>query len=220
MGMTGHSAVFLDSKISADAWREIESADDTAQESYQNTSTRTKFCTNILAWVPCQATSQLALDHFFAITYCVTPSHSTIRHFHREFWAHYEEDLEEPKKPDAMARVAEELCNNTAKVMTTPKTNVEWLNSFCGSQSRWEGLGVLFVIWGIASLLPDTHPLLLSLVPADMTKHSFALSMLECADACLIVCEELDPPGNLLYLILFYHCVRLQSCVRGDTSKF
>lgn len=219
MGMTGHSAVFLDSKISADAWREIGDADDTAQGTYQNTSKQTKFGTNILAWLPSQTTLEAVIDHWVAVHFCVTLSHTVMLNFLREFWEHYQEHLEEPRKPENLVKITESLCNNTAKPMKLPRTNTQWLSSFCGSNSRWEMVGMLFVLCGGAFILPDTHHLLLKLIPADMSKHSFALSMLECADACLILCEELDPPGNLLSLILLYRCCCLQSCVRGDTSE-
>jgi len=219
MGMTGHSAVFLESKISADAWKEMENDDNSAQWTCQNTSARTRFATNILAWIPNQATSELVMEQYFTVSFCATLGHSVLRHFHKEFWKQYGPCLVEPRKREKLVKIAEELCNNTARIMAIPKINIEWLDSFCGSKSRWEVVGILFAIWGGAFMLPDTHPLLVKLVPAEMSKHNFALSMLECADACLVLSEKLDPPGNLLGLTLLYRCVFLQSCVRGDTSK-
>lgn len=42
--------------------------------------------------------------------------------------------------------------------------------------------------------------------------------MLECADACLMLSEELDPERNVFTASLRCRCVTLQSVVHGDSG--
>ena len=52
------------------------------------------------------------------------------------------------------------------------------------------------------------------------SKRSYACSMLECADACLLLAEELDLESNVFTASLRGRCVCLQSVVQGDSGKF
>ena len=81
-------------------------------------------------------------------------------------------------------------------------------------------VGMVFVITGFGVMLrPDNDPLVRDLLPPNADKRSYAFSMLECADACLMLCDELDVPSNVLVLALSYKCVLLQSVVEGDTRS-
>jgi len=51
------------------------------------------------------------------------------------------------------------------------------------------------------------------------SRRSYACSMLECADACLLLAEELDLESNVFTASLRGRCVCLQSVVQGDSGK-
>jgi len=51
------------------------------------------------------------------------------------------------------------------------------------------------------------------------SRRSYACSMLECADACLLLAEELDLESNVFTASLRGRCVCLQSVVQGDSGE-
>lgn len=79
-------------------------------------------------------------------------------------------------------------------------------------------VGIVLVITGFDVMLrPENNQLVRDLLPLDTDKRSNAINMLECADACLMLRDELDVPSNVLVLALSYKCVLLQSSLEGDT---
>lgn len=87
--------------------------------------------------------------------------------------------------------------------------------------ARWELIGEIFIMLGfMAATAPYSDPLIAELLPPEYRKmkKNYACSMLECADACVMLCDELDGSSNFQILGLLAHCVTLQSVVMGDTS--
>lgn len=173
----------------------------------------------VLDWMPPREVSEQVLQRYFAVTFSISTHEPTISYFHASFWSMYGSRLAHPRKPARLVEVAEDLNKNTCKNSAqAPNTNAEFLQSF---QGRWEAVGLILLVFGsLAFMLPDSDPLLAALIPSDMSKKDYALSMLECADACLILCDELDAQSNMLAVMLFYRCVCLQGLlnVEGDTS--
>lgn len=141
----------------------------------------------------------------------------------KKFFESYGRYLEEPRTHQNLAIVSRALCKNTvqnaANGLLVPKSSDIFIDSFTGDNSRWDMLGIIFVVFGFVALcLPSTDPFLDELIPAGMTTKQYGVHMLEIADACLMLCDELDVQSNLLSLLLMYKCTCFQAVVGGDTS--
>ena len=73
----------------------------------------------------------------------------------------------------------------------------------------------------MAALAPESSSVLQEMLGPNFKnkKKNFACSMLECADACLLLCDELDISSNFHIAGLLAHCTTLQSVIMGDSGK-
>lgn len=143
--------------------------------------------------------------------------------FLQRFWEIYEPLLAGTRTQGNLTAISKDLCKNTMQYPTNglavPRSSAEFIDSFSGTKSRWDMLGTFFIVLGfVAVCLPSTDPLLEELIPEKTTPKDFGANMLEVADACLALSDELDEQSNLLSLLLMYKCVCFQSVVGGDTS--
>ena len=145
---------------------------------------------------------------YFRITLAVTSCKPMYEIFLTRFWDTYGHLLDEPRSSHNLASLSTSLCKNTATFrnsndLAVPKSTAEFLDSFTGHKSRWDMLGSIIVAVGFVALsLPPTDPFLCELLPRGMLVKDFGASLLEVADACLMLCDELDVQR---YVMIQYH---------------
>lgn len=117
---------------------------------------------NILNALPSQEIYERLIERYDVFEDIV--SHKpTIKITHRSFWDTYKPYLTEPKDPAKLSIVSEEMCRNVWSMLDTelPKNRVEWITYLTGRDFRWEWLGVLIAMFGLAAIsLPDWFSLL------------------------------------------------------------
>lgn len=137
---------------------------------------------------------------------------------HQLFWTVFGHLADSPKNSANLRKLSEILCKNTSSPFPIPNSNEEYVASFTGPETRWDTLGLMFIVYSAcAFFVPPHDPLLSRLVPEGRTRKAFCISLLECADACYLVADELCP-SNLLSITLLSQCINLQSQLTGDTS--
>lgn len=217
-GQTAHSAILQENRVEFGG-EDIEEEDE-ADYIWSNPKI-VDFGAAILEWMPPPEISARAFRRYFSVTFSISTHEHTIRAFHDTFWQMFGSRLATggSKKQQKLAEIAEELSKNTCKnVAQTPANNDEFLQSHSG---RWEAIGLMMLMFGsLAFMIPENDPQSKELIPEGMSSKEYAISMLECADACLMICDELNAQSNIIAIMLFYRCCCLQGIVNveGDTS--
>lgn len=171
----------------------------------------------------CLFLSPAQTDLFESVTLAVTSCQPMYEVYLHRFFESYGKFLEEPRTQQNLAIVSRHLCKNTvqnaANGLVVPRSTAIFMDSFTGENARWDMLGTIFVVFGFVALCtPSSDPFLEELVPKGISPKKYGVHMLEIADACLLLCDELDVQSNLLSLLLMYKCVCFQAVVGGDTS--
>jgi hypothetical protein len=123
------------------------------------------------------------------------------------------------RNPSRLRNMAEMICINTAKPLPDDELDTEkWLETFSGSNLRWESLGILFTYWALGSL-SDTHrPELTNGGPEHSTRSDLTADYKECAALCAELSQGTSH-GNSLLLYLIANNSILESITAGDASK-
>lgn len=214
MGSTGFGAILRENET-ASLWDhpDGQSADQVQQSFWYGTGPGRRFATSILAWLPKQALVFRVIDFLTDLDLghiMVDPL--TTYHFAREFDREFGHALRQSPESSALGKMSEVITTNTRQPLAIPATNREWLDSFCGPKTRWESIGAIFVALGSAAFsIPLHEPLYRELVPEGTSKKSFACTMLECADACCMLSDEVSSHSSLWQVRLLNDIVGLQS---------
>ena len=145
-----------------------------------------------------------------------------IKIIHRSWWDTYGSYLEEPQDEAQLFFVSEELCRNAWSFLgiELPRNQNEWVASCQGHNFRWELLGVLLSMFGLAAIsLPEWDSLFATQEGHPNDRRKFACSMRDLVEGCLLLCDHADNVSTLgVYLL---HCSTLlqRSCETGKTSK-
>ena len=226
LGSTGHSAILQSNQgIAGEDWsNEPAMSSQEWCDSCENESL-VRFGSTILAWLPNRHLCEEALARYFRVTLAVTSCRPMYDLYVKRFYDTYGPLMGEPRSQSSLAAVSKSLCKNTASFKYTndlaiPKSTPEFLDSFTGPRSRWDMLGSVIVALGFVAVnLPPTDPFLCEIVPKGMPIKDYGTSLLEVADACLMLCDELDIQSNLLTLLLLYKCTCYQAVIGGDISS-
>ncbi|PGH14178.1 hypothetical protein AJ80_06047 [Polytolypa hystricis UAMH7299] len=119
----------------------------------------------------------------------------------------------------------EELCGKITKNMTVPlqpPSNITFEN-FCslytGENLRWEFIGVIFALAGVAALWPEARchsPLRLD-DGNELHLETFAAEMAAASEDCMTMCKQYEVINDLMVWLCYAHWV-LSSDVLGETS--
>jgi len=176
---------------------------------------------NILNALPSQEICERLIERYDVFEDIVSHK-ATIKITHRSFWDTYGPYLTEPKDPAKLSIVSEEMCRNAWSMLDTelPKNRVEWITWVTGRDFRWELLGVLIAMFGLAAIsLPDWDSLLESQSERHNDRRKFARSMRDLVEACLLLSDHADNVSVLaVYLLQFSNSLQTY-CETGKTSK-
>ncbi|KAK8094407.1 fungal-specific transcription factor [Apiospora hydei] len=110
------------------------------------------------------------------------------------------------------------LCSNSkARFVEDQDDPEEYMSSFCGTQMRWESLGILFTYWAFsASLTRDTdiHPVGQNVFTGRQMSRQFT----NCVSKCIDICRKLGAPPNTLFVYVCFRHMLLESNVSGDAK--
>lgn len=221
MGSTGFGAILQEYK-NASQWENPDGQphDSTNRQPFwYEGGPGVRFGSSILAWLPRRETFERVIQYLDHQSFTQSFSAPAMKHFSKEFWREYGDQLRESPQSAGHHKAAEALTANTRKPLPFPSSNEEWLRSISGSNTRWELVGEVFIsMASTAFSLPLHDPLYSELIPAATGKKSFACTMLECADACCLLSDEVATQNHLLQVVLLNDIVGLQSMLGGDTS--
>ena len=145
-----------------------------------------------------------------------------IKNAHQSWWDTYGFQLKEPRDATQLFAVSEQLCRNAWSFLGTelPRNQNEWVTSCQGHNFRWEVLGVLLSMFGLAAITPPEWDSLFATQEEHRNDRiKFACSMRDLVEGCLLLCDHADNVSTLgVYLL---HCsITLQtSCETGKTSE-
>lgn len=141
----------------------------------------------------------------------------TMKYAMNRFWSSYRPQLSSRNESSLQALV-KVFTQNTQSPDTQPEKHVEWQDSFSGSNTRWEVIGIMFIAFSFANLsLPQRE---FDKVPYKVTGNDRNMTTLKfkaCLEKCVHLCRQsLSPLAcNLLYKNLMFETI-----LYGDHSKF
>ena len=170
-----------------------------------------------LRFFPSRELSQTLLDRYFEV--CELLVHQqVIYHCHETFWSTFGHGLGPQKSREQAAAISKSLCSNAMSQLPVAADARQWLASFSNEKMRWEIVGNLFAIFGLASMtLSDWNPLF-SEASSYCTKKQFGGKMRECAEACLALCNDVDTVNEFV-ISLMASAYSLQAYYEGDNSQ-
>jgi len=143
-----------------------------------------------------------------------------MKHCITKLWETFEDELAVPRSAEPLTRIAEVLFENEGVPLgRDPDDGIEWLNTFTGSNIRFEMVGMLFCLFGLSYLaLQDWDPLFN--VPENLgrDRKQTAWRMKECAEICFRMCD-FSETVNYLVTALLLSLKRLETGCTGDDSK-
>lgn len=114
-----------------------------------------------------------------------------------------------------LERIAEQICQNTVRPFRDIHTSPwEWLEQFCGSNLRWESLGLL---WAYLERISDALDSLRTGHLAWMVGKKSTETALACLGYCIDLARYFNE-GNDLLLDLCRRKATLESIIVGDAS--
>jgi len=137
-------------------------------------------------------------------------------------WQFHGSFLNEPRTTENLHDVSVLLCKNSTTVLEEPHGSGEyykWLDSFTGSNMRWETIGIVFACLVTATLsLPERDAFFCTQRGDRRDRKLFAVEMKDCVQACITLSNWKDLI-NLPMVALLAKNLILQTVISGDTSK-
>lgn len=172
----------------------------------------------ILSYLPQPEIASQGLRKYLECTVSVSLHIPSIVYFDKCFWKRYGPLLDYNRSPETLAKCA--------RAISFSALRKPFPNSFSSSNAyldatidRWEMIGTLFSCFANLGFMlsPDQT---LEMLPKGIEPRDFSRSMLECAEACLRLVDQLDTGLNLLTATLSRRCSALHGLVtqRSDTN--
>lgn len=169
--------------------------------------------------IPSRAVCEKLLGTFASLhQYLMNPV--MIRHCIETLWSNFGDELDGPRTPEKLARIANVMFKNEEKPLPpAPEDGITWLYGFMGQNLRFEMIGMLFCFFGMSyQTLQDWDELFQSTDNEGRDRKETSWRMKECADICLKMCE-ISEENNEISLALMLCTLILSSVCTGDESK-
>ncbi|KAK7948357.1 fungal specific transcription factor [Apiospora aurea] len=175
-----------------------------------------KLCLEVLSCIPPRSTSEVLF------TRNVNPNDTWLPggrlRLARSLYEAFGASLEGNRHYSQLREMASILCSNSkARFIEDQDDPEEYMSSFCGTQMRWESLGILFTYWAFsASLTRDTD---IDPVGQNVfTGRQMSRRFTNCVSKCIDICRKLGAPPNTLFVYVCFRHMLLESNVSGDAS--
>jgi hypothetical protein len=180
---------------------------------------RTKQTVKALLNIPSREVCEMLLANFDSIR---EPSLNPVMVSHciTNLWSTFEAELSGPREEEPMARIADVLFENEETPLAPSSDDpTEWMNTFTGSNIRFEMMGMLFCFFGLGFMsLQDWDPVFKATENDGRDRKQTAWRMKECAGVCLKMCDDSETV-NYLVTALIQSLKRLETGCTGDDSK-
>lgn len=176
---------------------------------------------NILNALPSQDVCDRLLDRYVVFEDLVTHK-PTLTFAHKSLRDTYGPYLTAPKDPKKLSFVSEKMCRNAFCLPgdSPTKNRHTWLVSFTGDNFRWEILGMLVALFGLAAIpLPDWDPLLTSQDESRNDRRKFACGMRGLVETGLLLCDHADNVSDTSVYLLIFSTTLQTYCETGKTSE-
>lgn len=120
------------------------------------------------------------------------------------------------RRPADLEAMAQLISQNTARPWSGHEPDAQkWIASFSGRNLRWECIGAMFTIWGLAALADHPHRPELR-APEGFDPRRIMLAYKEAAQLCIELCKGCAPTTLLLHLL----CTNtiMESILVGDAA--
>ena len=181
---------------------------------------RTKQTVKALLNIPSKEVCEMLLGTSDTVRQtCLDPA--IIRHCITTLWSTFEVELSGTRDEEPMARIADVLFENEETPLApSPDDPAEWMNTFTGSNIRFEMMGMLFCFFGLGFMsLQDWDPVFKAPENDGRDRKQTAWRMKECAEVCMKMCDDSETV-NYLVPALILSLKRLETGCTGDDSKY
>jgi hypothetical protein len=135
-------------------------------------------------------------------------------------WTTFGRQLKEPRRQDDLEGLSAILCKNNETALPEYEDYQPWLESFTGTNLRWETLGSVFAALTTATLsLPERDAFFCTQRGPRSNRKEFAVEMKDCVQACVILSNYQDLINIQMVSLLVKNLI-LQTVISGDTSEY
>ena len=174
----------------------------------------------VLERLPDKALCDRLIARYFELCDVMIPE-QVVLHVNETTWSTYKTSLCKSKRSRTveLSTMSKTLCKTAMTPLVASSSNRDWMDSFSSHNLRWEIVGNLFAIFGLAVMtMSDWDPLFASEDGNPFGKREYGGAMRECAEACLALCNDVDSVNDYV-VCLMAATFSLQSIQEGDTSK-
>ena len=212
-GSTSFSAIFQENResIGGELWNHSEDLNSNQGHAVAHSS-RLSLALSILRAIPDQDVCELLLDYDFELD--STPLHEqATKYCLQSLWEAFGDALRNRENEISLRQMAEEILKNTDTPPKPCRTSAEWLQSYTGKNIRFEIIGTLLCLFGLAVPdVPDKHPLLRHL---GVDARQYMLKLGVAAEKCQSICMDLSVV-NEFTLYFMYHAQLMQAVYRSE----
>jgi hypothetical protein len=233
LGPTSFSAIFSENQADLgqglwDAEAEINDHDDWAAEKIilgANVHEEIQLGMKVLSHLPSRRRCQELLDRYFVAFHPMDPilHRPTVQSWHDGLWETFGKCLEEPREPKKLRAMVQKMYNN-GRSRTDPgiyKNYSTWVSAFTGPQFRWETLGILLSVCGIACTTYPAWNHTMDATQGSLGRSHFVTQMLSCTRECMQLCASSEDANDLrVYLIYLSLCLRCNCGEEGMSDPF
>jgi hypothetical protein len=143
-----------------------------------------------------------------------------VRHAIETLWQTFGGYLAAPRAPEKLTAIVDVLFSNAQNPYPTPPDDgMDWLDTFMGSNLRFETLGIIFCFFGMSyQALQDWDEVLKGPESQGRDTKQMSWRMKECADVCLKMCQ-VTAENNEISLALQVCTAILEGLCTGEESK-
>lgn len=230
-GNTSHSAILLETKelVSEDVWNNFHR--DAPDLDCSNADEICHMGVAVLSWLPQPKDALDALDHYLRYSTARSLQPTVARRFAEDFFSTFGDLIKDSTQTETLSHVCCILSRNQSTTVTVPESSREFLDSFTGMRSRWDTLGMLFCYYAMAVIMTPIGRCL----PRGLTqalgrnvevrelntkeKREIASNFMDCAEACLLMCEENEGGESIFTISLLFKITCVQSVLGGEFQE-
>ena len=216
-GSTSFSATIQQTNIATDpplVGGELASVDNELEQDPAKLSLAVK----VLSLFPDEQTSSIFLNWYLSNATEVGFNRPSIVHCFESLWSTYGKALQLPRTQEGLDSMAKQIFRNGNVELKLSDDTVEWMESYSGSNTRWETLGILFIAFGYGVLsLPEIQlsPIIKAATKKD--RKAYLTEIKECVEVCVSLCRH---SLNNIVCNLLYKNLLFETILYGDSSKF
>lgn len=229
-GPTSFSAIFADNQadLGSGLWdvetEIVRDHDFCSSEKIRSTTTAQKdlhLGMKVLSVIPDRTRCFALMDRYFTAFHPMDPilHQPTVKLWYDGLWGFFDRYFGESREPKKLRGMVQRICKNQ-QGRTDPKVLKDyerWVAAFTGPCLRWETVGILFAISGIACMTHPAWDKARNSTHDHLGRSTFAQQMLSCVRDCLRLCDSFEDVNDLSVYLLYLHLTLRFMC--GEEGK-